>query len=220
MFKTLLAIVLAVLAVAFYGIYSARALPDWFDESKANNDFANDAINQQLNNGGMNVLAQKSLDILRGSVAFTEDEFNTLFLASLKADPDGRKLLQVSDGIRAFLRDGEVEISAVINLNKLAKVEPKAKEALDKFNRLFWVVEDDRVAVTVVGEPVVRNGGLGVKQSFYAKVGEIPFSNETLRSLNVPVEQARTTYLEMDFLRLKSVSVSADKIHFGVMSKF
>lgn len=220
MFKSLLAILLVGLAVVFYGIYSARALPEWFDESQANDDFANQAINKQLNNGGVDLLAQKSLDILRGRVSFNEEEFNALLLAGLKSDPDGRKLLSVSDGIRAFLHNGEVELSAVINLNKLAKVEPKAKEAIDKFNKLFWVVEGDRMAVTVFGVPTIRKGGLGVTESFRAKVGEIAFSNDTLRSLKVPVEQARTTYVEMDFLHLKSVKVSPNKIDFGVSPKF
>jgi hypothetical protein len=220
MFKTLFAIVVVTVFVASYGIYSARALPDWFDESKANNDFANDALNKQLTNGGVDLLAQKSMDILRGQVAFNEDEFNAIFLASLKADVDGRKLLAVSDGIRAFLREGEVQLSAVINLDKLAKVEPKAREAVEKFDRLFWIIEDNRIAVTVYGKPVVYKGGLAVDDSFHAKVGEVVFSNETLRSLKIPVEQAQNTYLDIQYLSLKGVKVSPKKIAFSVRPRF
>lgn len=215
MFKTVLAIVVVAIAVSAYGIYSARALPSWFDESKANGQYADDAINKQLGRGG-NLLAQKSLDILRGTVAFDEEEFNALILASLKADKDGRRLLQVSDGIRAFLREDEIEISAVINLNKLGTLEPKVREAIEKFDRLFWVIEDGRVAVTLFGTPVVRRGGLGVKDTFYAKVGEMEFSNETLRSLKVPVEEANKTELSVKYLSLKSVNVKPSKIEFGV----
>jgi len=125
MFKTLLAVVLVTLAISVYGIYSARALPDWFDESKADTDFATETINRELGKGGANLLKKKSLDILRGNVAFNEDEFNALFMASLKADADGRKLLKVSDGVRAFLRDGEIEVSAVINLTKLGLIQQR-----------------------------------------------------------------------------------------------
>lgn len=220
MFKTLLILVLVLVGVSFYGIYSARALPDWFDESKADADFANESINKQLNKGGVDFLAQKSLDILRGNVAFDEDEFNALLMVSLKADADGRKLLSVSDGVRAFLRDGEIEISAVINMNKLEKVEPKARSFVDKFDKLFWIIEDGRIAVSLYGTPVVRRGGIGVQTDFHVKVGEIAFSNDTLRSLKVPVERAKRTQIAVKYLTLKSVNVKHQKIHFGVQPRF
>lgn len=220
MLKSVIAILVVVSALSVYGIYSAKALPEWFDPAQANGDYANGAISQQIEKGGVNLLAQKSLDILSGEVAFNEAEFNALFLASLKADPDGRRLLNVSDGVRAFLRNGEVELSAVINLNKLEQSEPKAREAVEKFDRIFWIVEEGRVAVTVFGTPEVRQGGIGVKDTFRAKVGEIAFSNETLRSLKVPVERANETQLAIDFLRLRSVNVKPNKIEFGVQSLY
>lgn len=219
MFKTLLAVILVVISVLAYGIYSARALPEWFDESAANGEYVDQAINKQLGRGG-NLLAQKSLDILRGRVAFNEEEFNALMLASLKSDPDGQRLLKVSDGIRAFLRNGEVEVSAVINLEKLGELEPDVKKAMEKFDRFFWVIEDGRVAVTVFGTPVVRRGGIGVKDTFYVKVGEMELSNETLRSLKVPVEQANQAELSIQYLSLKSVNVKPNQIEFGVRARF
>lgn len=219
MFKTVLAIAVVALAFAMYGIYTARALPDWFDETQADVDHANTAVHKQLNDGGVELLANKAMDVLRGKVAFTESEFNALFLASLKADADGRKLLSVSDGVRVFLHRDKVEISAIINLEKLAKVEPKAREAVDKFDKLFWIVEDNRLAVTVYGTPVARRGGLGVKDDFYAKVGQLEFSNETLRSMKVPVERANRTQLEIEYLHLKSVTVNPSDIVFGVQAK-
>ncbi len=215
MFKTLLAMLIVAIALSVYGIYSARALPSWFDEGKANGQYADDAINKQLGRGA-DLLAQKSLDILRGRVAFNEEEFNALVLASLKADKDGRRLLTVSDGIRVFLRDGEIEISAVINLNKLGKMEPKVRDAIEKFDRFFWVIEDGRVAVTLFGTPVVRRGGLAVKDTFYAKVGDVEFSNQTLRSLKVPVDEANKNELVIEYLSLKSVNVQSNNIEFGV----
>lgn len=207
------------LLVSFYGVYSARALPNWFDESTADSDYATDAINKALGNNGANLLAQKSLGILRGRVSFNEDEFNALFLASLKADADGRKLLAVSDGIRTFLRDGEIEVSAVVNLNKLEKVEPKARQAIENFDKLFWIIEDGRIAVTLFGTPVVRRGGIGVKDNFHAKIGEITFSNDTLRSLNVPVERANNEELAIKYLSLTSINVTPDNIQLGVRPK-
>ncbi len=220
MFKTILAVVVMAIAVAAYGIYSARALPSWFDESKANTDYAGDTIDRELGKGGIKLLKSKSLDILRGRVSFSEAQFNALLMASLKADEDGRKLLKVSDGVRAFLRDEKIEISAVVNLNKLGKVDRKARDAVEKFNKLFWIIEDGRVAVTLYGTPVVRRGGIGVKDDFYAKVGEISFSNDTLRKLKVPVERANKEYLEIQYLNVQDVSVSNNDIEFGVRARF
>ena len=132
---------------------------------------------------------------------------------------DGRKLLKVSDGVRAFLRDGEIEVSAVINLNKLERVEPKARRALEKFDQLFWVIEDGRIALSLFGTPVARRGGIGIKDTFHVKIGAIAFSNDTLRSLKVPVERANEAELAIRYLSLKSVRVAPQEIQLGVRPK-
>ncbi len=219
-FKSILVLVAIVCAVSVYGMYSARSLPSWFDPNAADTDYASKTVRDELGRGGAAMLAEKSVGILRGEVSFTEAEFNALVLASLQSDPDGRKLLQVSDGVRAILHPNELELSAVINLKKLGDLEPKARDAVQKFDKLFWIIQDDRVAVSVFGQPVIRSGGLGLKDTFRAKVGEMDFSNDTLRSLKVPVEKANQTKLSIDYLTLKSVTVDSSNIHFGVRPKF
>ena len=220
LFKSILVVAAVLLAVAAYGVYSARSLPDWFDESKANTDFAGEAIKKELGeNSQRQFVAKKSKQALAGNVSFDEGEFNALLMAGLKADEDGRKLLSVSDGVRAFLRKDEIEVAAVINLNKLGKVDPKARKAVEKFDRLFWIIDEGRVAVSLYGTPVARRGGLGVKDNFHLKVGEIPFSNETLRSLKVPVERANKERMSVKYLNVKSVSVANGRIDFQVQPK-
>ena len=125
-------------------------------------------------------------------------------------------MLQVSDGVRVFLHENEVELTAIVNLNKLGRVEPRAREALEKFDKVFWIIEDGRVAISLYGTPIVRRAGLGVKDTFRAKVGEIEFSNDTLRQLNVPVEKANDNQLDIRYLSLKSVTVSQTNIEFRV----
>jgi len=221
LFKSILVIALLVIAIGAYGIYSARSLPDWFDESKANTDFAGEAIKKELGSKNQKqFLAKKSKEVLRGNVSFDQDEFNALMMAALKADDDGRKLLAVSDGVRAFLRPDEIEIAAVINLNKLGKIDPKARRKVEKFDRLFWIIDEGRVAVSLYGTPVARRGGIGIKDNFHLKVGEIPFSNDTLRSLKVPVERANKEKMAVKYLNVKSVAVSKGKIDFQVQPRF
>ena len=220
LFKSVLVIALLVVAVGAIGIYSARSLPNWFDETKANTDFAGETIRKELGSKNQNqFLADKSKEILSGNVSFDEGEFNALMLAAIKADADGRKLLAVSDGVKAFLRRDEIEIAAVINLNKLGKIDPKARKKIEKFDKLFWIIDDGRVAVSLYGTPVARRGGLGIKDDFHLKVGQIPFSNNTLRSLKVPVEKANKERMSVKYLNVKSVSVSKGKIDFQVQPR-
>jgi len=140
-----------------------------------------DRLSEKIKRQGVaKFLGSKFTDVLDGSVAFDETEFNAVFLASLKSNKDGKKLLAVSDAVKAFIHDDEIELTAVINLEKLELVEPKARKAIEKFDRIFPFLNDSRVALTVYGTPVARDGKVAIRDDFHIKVGAIPISNDSL----------------------------------------
>ena len=214
-------LVLIILAVAGYAWYSAQSLPSWFNEETSQADQAAEALSQKIKQQGVSkFLGSKVGQVLNGKVVFSEVEFNAIMLASLKSDEDGRKLLAVSDAVKAFINKDQLEISAIINLDKVEKIDPKAREAVEKFDRLFPFLNDSRVAVTIYGTPIARNGGIAIKDDFHIKVGAIPISNSSLRQLGADVERANTTDLPIKYLSISDIALKDGEIELAVLPRF
>ena len=213
-----LAILLLGAAVAWY---SMQSLPSWFKEQASKEQQAVDALSQKISEQGVDAfLGDKIVDLVRGQIVFNETEFNALLLASLKLNADGQQLLQVSDGIHATLNKDEVEIATVINLDKVEQINPQAREAVESFDKFFFFLDGSRLAVSVYGTPVVRNGRLAIKDDFHIKVGAIPISNSTLKQLGVEVERANESELALRLLTLSSVTLEEGKISFAAQPRF
>jgi hypothetical protein len=218
--KIILLILLILVAVAAGAWYSMQTLPSWAEKSGSEEQLAAKALSDKIRKQGFEkFLGSKAKDVLNGEVRFDDVEFNAILLSSLKADEDGRKLLSVSDAVRAFIKKDNIEITAIINLDKLEKVEPKARKAVEQFDRLFPFLNDSRVALTVYATPVARKNQLAVKDDFHIKVGAIPISNDSLRALGAKVERANTTELGVKYLSIKSVLLEDGEIILGVVPR-
>ena len=208
----LLVVILLALGVVWY---SMQSLPTWFDEQANQEQQVADALSKKISEQGVEAfLGNKILELVRGQVSFDETEFNALLIASLKLHEDGQKLIQVSDGVRAILHENEIEIAAVINLDKVEKIDPKARKAVERFDKFFFFLDDARLAISVYGTPVVRNGSIAIKDDFHIKVGAIPISNSTLRQLGIEVERANDSELVLQLLNLSSVTLEKGNISF------
>lgn len=193
-----------------YAWYSMQSLPSWFD----------DTVETPHDPAVGDLLGEKVADVMNGEVDFSETEFNAIFVASLEKDVEGQKLLEVSDAVKAFLHEDKVELTAIINLDKVEAVNPNARRAVEKFDRIFPFIDGHRVALTVYGTPVVRDGSLGIRDDFYIKVGALPFSNKTLRGLGIEVERANTTNLRLKFLAIESMELRDQQVGFKVLPRF
>jgi len=208
--RKLAIILLLFLLAAGYAWYSMRAMPSWFDQSEEQ------PHNQNIND----LFGDKVADVIKGEVNFNEAEFNSIFVASLQNDVEGQKLLQVSDAVRAFIHADKIELSAIINLNKVESVDPGARKAIEQFDRIFPFIDGHQVALTVYATPVVRGGMVGIKDDFYIKVGALPFTNSTLRGLGVEVERANTTNLALKYLDVASLQLAEELITLNVRPRF
>lgn len=221
MFRILAFLVLIVIAVAGYAWYSAQSLPSWFNDQGSQDDQAAEALSEKIKQEGVSkFLGNKVSQVLKGKVTFTEVEFNAIMLASLKLDEDGRKLLEVSDAVKAFIKDDQLELSAIINLDKVEKIDPKARKAVEKLDRIFPFLNNSRVAVTVFGTPIARNGNIAIKDDFHIKLGAIPISNNSLRQLGAKVERANTTDLPIKYLSIKNIVLRDGEIELAVRPRF
>lgn len=165
------------------------------------------------------LLAQGESTQQGSTVTFSEAEFNELLISSLKADARGQLLLSVSDGLKVTLNEDDVELSAVINMDKVEEIDPGAREIVDNINAVFPFLNDSSMSVSVFGEPVARNGQIGIKDSFSAKVGIIPLPNALLRNIGIDVVRANTENLSLEDLTINSVSLTQGQISFEVAPK-
>ena len=213
----LLVVILLALGVVWY---SMQSLPTWFDEQTNQEQQVADALSKKISEQGVEAfLGNKILELVRGQVSFDETDFNALLIASLKLHEDGQKLIQVSDGVRAILHEDEIEIAAVINLDKVEQIDPNARKAVERFDKFFFFLDDSRLAISVYGTPVVRNGSIAIKDDFHIKVGAIPISNSTLRQLGIEVERANDSEFALQLLNLSSVTLEKGNISFAALPR-
>jgi len=150
-------------------------------------------------------------------VVLNEAEFNAMMLTGLKLDQDGQRLLEVSDKIEAFIKPDQLEINAVINLEKLGNVDPVARQSVEKFDSIFPFLNGSSMNVTVYGTPIMRNGNIAIKDDFHLKVGAIPFSNGLLRQLGVDVELANTKELATSPLSISDITLRDGEIELEML---
>ncbi len=221
MFKIIGVVLLLLMLAGGVAWYSMQSLPSWFDESADQDEQRIEALSKRIQDQGVGeFLGSKVADVLNGQIVLSEPEFNAIFIASLKSDEKGQELLEVSDAVKAFLHKDKVELTAIINLDKVEASNPKAREAVEKFDRIFPFIQDSRVALTVYGTPVARHGRVGIKDDFHIKVGALPISNETLRGFGVEVERANTTDLALKFLSIQSIDLQDKQVGFRVLPRF
>jgi len=221
MLRIVIIVVFLAAVVAGYLWYSAQSLPDWYQQNQKQADQVTEQLVEQVRREGVaNFLGNKFADVMNGKVVLSETEFNAIFLASLKADKDGRKLLSVSDAVKATIHKDHIELGAIINLDKVEKINPKARQGVEKVNRLFPFLHNSRVSVSVFGNPVARQGQVGIKDDFHIKVGAIPISNHSLKQLGAEVERANATNLSLKYLSVQSIALSDGQITLDVLPRF
>lgn len=215
-------LLVVIILVAGIGVMwaSAQSLPSWFDEGKNQQHNQNTLAAQIEKQGASQFFSRKFSDILKGQIVLSEDEFNLLLLVSLKASKDGRKLLSVSDAVQAKLTKDEIEIAAVINLDKVEKIDAKARQAVERVSGIFPFLSGSRMSVAVIGTPIARNGEIAIKDDFSVKVGAIPISNGALRKLGARVERANATSLALKNLSVRSINVGKGQITLKVFPRF
>jgi len=218
--KIILLIILVLIVISVGAWYSMQSLPSWADNKKTQEQLTTDNLSEKIRKEGIRkFLGRKASDVLKGQVIFDEMEFNAILLASLKDDKNGRKLLSVSDAVRAFIKDDHLKITAIVNLDKLEKVEPKARKAIEKFDRFFPFLKDSRVALSIYVTPIARKNKLAIKDDFHIKLGAIPISNDSLRALGAKLDRVNSTEMAVKYLSIKSIKLDEEKITLDVLPR-
>lgn len=217
MLKIITFIILLTTIAAGAAWHSAQSLPGWFSDAASQESQTTEELNTQIRQqGATRFLDNKAAKSSDGNVVLNNTEFNAVLLASLESHDEGQILIAISDAIKAFIKKDQLEISAIVNLDKVEKINPKARESVEKFDRFFPFLNGSRVAITVYGTPVARNGNIAIKDDFHIKVGAIPISNNTLRQLGVDVERANNTDLPLGNRSINNITLRDGEIEFSI----
>lgn len=214
----LIAIVCGGLATVWY---STQTLPAWYEDGVSQQDEVAQQLANQISGEGLGqFLGSKITDVMSGQLALSETEFNALLLSSLQSSTEGRQVLSVSDAVNAQIRDGELEIGAVLDLNKVAAIDARAREAVEEVSRALPLLDQSKIYLSLTGQPIARNGEISFSENFSVKIGSIPISSGMLEKFGVPVYKATQSSLPLKYMTVNSVDLQDEQIVLGVFPKF
>lgn len=220
MIRILLSIVLlVVIAVGAIWHYS-RSLPEWYQPEINHHETDAEKLGEQISQQGVGqFLGSKFAGVMNGNLQLSEAEFNVLLRASLQADPDGRRLLSVSDALKVEIRQDELELGIVLDLDKVSRLDARSRRAVERVSEALPFL-DSKVFLAVAGQPVARNDEIAFTDDFTVTIGMLPVSSDLLSQLGVPVHKASRASLPLQYLRVKSIQLEQDRINLGVLPKF
>ncbi|MBX2849057.1 MAG: hypothetical protein KTR16_12100 [Acidiferrobacterales bacterium] len=214
----LLTLVALSLCVAWY---SSQTLPSWYQSDVSQQEKLVTELSEKINSQGVGeFLGNKLADIVSGQLVLSEVEFNALLLSSLQSSQDGRRVLAVSDAVKAQLNDGNVEVGAVIDLHKVAQTSEEAREAVENLNKALPLLDRSKIFLSVSGQPIARNGEISFDEDFSVKIGAIPISSKLLAQLGVPVHKASESSLPLKYLLVKSIALTKGEVVLEVRPSF
>lgn len=202
--KYLFSFLLVIILLFAVAVFGASSLPAWYDPARADSYHAIDNINQLIEKKSkQKFFEQKLADFLRGEVALDEQELNALLYTKLQQKEDGRKLLAVTDGVRALVKSDHIELGAVLNLSKLKSLDSDTRRKVNKYLEKLPVLKDKKVYLAVTGRPIARNGQLAIADDLTVKIGNIPVSASMLKSLGV-----KTDKLQRESVKIRNISIT------------
>lgn len=214
----LLVVVVAAIGIAWY---SAQTLPSWYQQQGSKQTQTVERLVNKINREGVgSFLGDKFADVMNGQLVLSEVEFNALLLSSLQSNRDGRRVLEVSDAVNAQIRNGELEVGVVIDLNKVAAINNKTRKTVEDVVKALPLLDQSKVFMSVTGLPIARNGNIAFDSDFSINIGSIPVSSSLLAKLGVPIHKTTETSFPLKYVAVKSITLVDDEIVLGVFPKF
>lgn len=216
-FFVLLILVACVIGAAWY---SSQTLPSWYQQDVSQQEKLVEDLTQQINSKGIGeFLGSKIADVMNGQLILSEVEFNALLITSLQASRDGRRVMAVSDAVKAQLGDGYVEIGAVIDLDKVAQISDDARLAVENLSKALPLLDQSKIFLSVSGQPVAQNGEISFGDDFSVKIGAMPISSKLLAQLGVPVHKASESSLPLKYMSVRSIALTKGEVILEVLPR-
>lgn len=158
----------------------------------------------------LDFLTRQSSGLANGKLELTEAEFNSLVKVALSLNPDGQKLLAISERIISHYHTDSVEIGAVINLDKVRQIDQNLHQTIQKFKRDYPFMAKKYIYLAVKAKPVAKNGRIVLAQNMAMKLGKLPIPAPLLNLTHIDMEQVQQMSLSIRKLHISDVSVSPE----------
>ena len=211
--KFFLGFIFALFLIVGAGLFGVSALPGWYDADHAASYHAVDDITQFIEKKDKHkFFEQKLVDFLRGEVVLDEQELNVLLYTKLQKERDGRRLLAVTDGVRAQIKENSIELGAVLNTEKLKNLDEKTRRKVKKYLEKLPVLQGRKIYLAIEGKPVARNGELAIAEGLGLKIGHIPIPGDVLESLGLELSKLKRESVRIRNIRITDVRIDNKRI--------
>ena len=215
MFRFLFILVALVIACLAYFWFSAQKLPAWYTPGDDHSSAKYEQVLQKKD-----ALSNKVAQILKGELVLNSKEFGALVYTGLLASKEGREMLKMTEVLHTELRNDELELAAVVDLNKVAKRNAEARKLVSQITSYLPFISEDKVAVSITAKPLVSGGTVILGDDFTIKIGGLPLSADILDRLGAPVAEISKTPLPLSRLKVTSLDIQKDKLTLGVLPHF
>lgn len=211
--KYLFSLLLIITLVVGGSLLGFSSMPAWYDASQSGTFDAIDDISQLIEKKGKHKFFEEKLaDFLRGHVTLDEEELNALLYTKLQKEKDGRRLLAVTDGVRAQIKGNSVELGAVLDVDKLQQLDAKTRAKINKYLEKLSILKGRKIYLAIEGRPISRSGQLAVADDVTFKIGSIPVPTKILESLGVSLNKLRKESVSVRNIRITDVRIENKQI--------
>lgn len=195
--------ILAIAGVAgavYYYWQQATSLPNWYHKSAENTS--------KIQESSPAIINKKT----SGEVKLTSKQLNQFITNNLPQDHKLKQILPSTKAIHSDIKDGKLEIGAVVNTSNLSEMNLSANErfVIEQLTQKIPQLQNRDIYVAVQGTPQLKDGKIVLGKDSQIKVGNLSFTPaEIAARLNLPVEKIEQQLaVNVQKLNLKEIKLN------------
>jgi ribosomal protein S9 len=211
--KSLIVIALVVAGVVGVGYYywqQATFLPNWYSETSA------DKNSQESVTDASNINRNLNRQKTKGEIQLNQEELNSLITDNLAKDNRLKQVLPATKAINSDIKDGKLEIGAIVNTSKLSQLNLKESERaiIEQIMQKVPQLQNRDIYVGIQGTPQIKDGKIILGQESQVKVGKLSFTiPEIAQKLNLPAAKLQQDLaLDVGQLNLQDIEINQGEI--------
>jgi ribosomal protein S9 len=211
--KSLIVIALVVAGVVGVGYYywqQATFLPNWYSETSA------DKNSQESVTDASNINRNLNRQKTKGEIQLNQEELNNLITDNLAKDNRLKQVLPATKAINSDIKDGKLEIGAIVNTSKLSQLNLKESERaiIEQIMQKVPQLQNRDIYVGIQGTPQIKDGKIILGQESQVKVGKLSFTiPEIAQKLNLPAAKLQQDLaLDVGQLNLQDIEINQGEI--------
>jgi ribosomal protein S9 len=211
--KSLIVIALVVAGVVGVGYYywqQATFLPNWYSETSA------DKNSQESVTDASNINRNLNRQKTKGEIQLNQEELNSLIVDNLAKDNRLKQVLPATKAINSDIKDGKLEIGAIVNTSKLSQLNLKESERaiIEQIMQKVPQLQNRDIYVGIQGTPQIKDGKIILGQESQVKVGKLSFTiPEIAQKLNLPAAKLQQDLaLDVGQLNLQDIEINQGEI--------